>query len=100
MWLFAESQRYVEHVMNSDFQENNFKSTLESIQDLTQLNIVVPSWFESVFLGYDNDMSSSHYKNMPIQLKSLDFRDTFLHWDHLQKSFPTKVYYRRAAQLM
>lgn len=70
---------------------NNFKSILESIQDLTQLNIVVPSWFESVFLGYDNDMSSSHYKNMPIQLKRLDFRDTFLNWDHLQESFLAKV---------
>jgi intron-binding protein aquarius len=70
---------------------NNFKSILESIQDLTQLNIVVPSWFESVFLGYDNDMSSSYYENMSIQLKSLDFRDTFLNWDHLQESFPTKV---------
>ena len=70
---------------------NNFKSILESIHDLTQLNVVVPSWFESVFLGYDNDMSSSHYKNMSIQLKSLDFRDTFLSWDHLQESFPAKV---------
>jgi intron-binding protein aquarius len=57
---------------------------------LTQLNVVVPSWFESVFLGYDNDMSSSHYGNMPIQVKSLDFRDTFLDWDHLAHSFPTK----------
>ena len=73
---------------------NNFKSILESIQDLTQLNIVVPSWFESVFLGYDNDMSSSHYENMSIQLKRLDFRDTFLNWDHLQESFPEKVFRR------
>src|SRR5208282_2675339 len=73
---------------------NNFKSILESIQDLTQLNIVVPSWFESVFLGYDNDMSSSHYENMSSQLKRLDFRDTFLNWDHLQESFPGKVFRR------
>lgn len=86
--------------MGSDFQENNFKSTLESIQDLTQLNIVVPSWFESVFLGYDNDMSSSHYENMPIQLKSLDFRDTFLDWNHLLQSFPSKVCHLRIPQLM
>jgi len=64
---------------------------LESIQDLTQLNVVVPSWFESVFLGYDNDMSASHYSNMPTQLKSVDFRDTFLDWDHLIESFPDTV---------
>lgn len=54
------------------------------------MNVVVPSWFESVFLGYDNDMSSSHYENMPMQLTSLDFRDTFLDWQHLQESFPSK----------
>ena len=78
-------------MLNLTYQENNFKSILESIQDLTQLNIVAPSWFESVFLGYDNDMSSSHYENMPMQVKTLDFRDTFLDWEHLQNSFLEKV---------
>ena len=61
---------------------------------------MVPSWFESVFLGYDNDMTSSHYSNMPIQLSSLDFRDTFLDWQHLQESFPNQkvVPARKAVQ--
>jgi intron-binding protein aquarius len=70
-------------------KENTFKSILESIQDLTQLNIVVPSWFEGVFLGYD-DMTSAHYENMEMQIKKLDFRDTFLDWQHLLESFPSR----------
>jgi len=71
-------------------KENTFKSILESIQDLTQLNIVVPSWFESVFLGYDNDMASAHHTNMEAQIDTVDFRDTFLDWQHLLESFPSK----------
>jgi intron-binding protein aquarius len=37
-------------------------------------------------------MSAAHYTNMSLQVKTLDFRDTFLNWDHLQASFPHKVY--------
>ncbi|RPA71567.1 hypothetical protein BJ508DRAFT_367698 [Ascobolus immersus RN42] len=67
--------------------ENNFKPVLQSIQDLAQSEEVpIPAWLQDVFLGY-GDPESATYQALG-QIKSLDFRDTFLDWDHLQESFP------------
>jgi intron-binding protein aquarius len=71
-------------------EENNFKAVLETIRDLMQSDLVVPDWLQKVFLGY-GDASSAHYSNMPNRVRKIDFRDTYLNWEHLQESFPGKV---------
>ncbi|KAI8086379.1 P-loop containing nucleoside triphosphate hydrolase protein [Halteromyces radiatus] len=71
-------------------QENNFKAVLETIRDLMQSELVVPDWLQKVFLGY-GDPASAHYSNLPSRLRELNFRDTFLNWDHLKQSLPDKV---------
>ncbi|KAI5306968.1 hypothetical protein KEM56_006042 [Ascosphaera pollenicola] len=68
-------------------RENNFKSVLESMQALTTANPNLPSWLQDVFLGY-GDPTSAHYASLENKIKSLDFRDTFLDWQHLTESFP------------
>ncbi|KAJ3018195.1 UNVERIFIED_CONTAM: hypothetical protein HDU68_011284 [Siphonaria sp. JEL0065] len=69
-------------------QENNFKSVLESIRDLMQSSeIVVPDWLQDVVLGY-GDPSSANFKEMKNPVSKIDFRDTFLSWEHAVESFP------------
>jgi len=63
---------------------------LESIQQLTQSDVPMPTWLEEVFLGY-GDPSGAHYKNIGSRPTELDFRDTFVDWTHLVESFPGKV---------
>lgn len=70
-------------------RENNFRSILESIRRLTLSDIPAPSWLQEVFLGY-GDPTSASYKRLPNRLHSIDFRDTFLDWQHLIESFPGK----------
>lgn len=70
-------------------RENNFKPILESIRRLTLSDIPAPSWFQEVFLGY-GDPASANYKRLPNRLQSIDFRDTFLDWQHLIESWPGK----------
>jgi intron-binding protein aquarius len=50
----------------------------------------MPSWMQEVFLGY-GDAAGACYKNLSNKLKSIDFRDTFLNWQHLIESLPGKV---------
>ncbi|KAI8344483.1 hypothetical protein BC941DRAFT_10831 [Chlamydoabsidia padenii] len=71
-------------------QENNFKAVLETIRDLMQSDLVVPDWLQRVFLGY-GDPASAHYSNLPSRIRKLNFRDTFLDWDHLKHSLPEKT---------
>lgn len=71
-------------------QENNFKSILESIKRLTLSDVPAPSWLQGVFLGYD-DPAGATYKRLSNRLKSIDFRDTFLDWQHLIESLPGKT---------
>ncbi|KAF2672611.1 P-loop containing nucleoside triphosphate hydrolase protein [Microthyrium microscopicum] len=71
-------------------RENNFKSILESIKRLTLSDVPTPSWLRDVFLGY-GDPSTANYRRMSNRLKSIDFRDTFLNWQHLVESFPGRV---------
>ncbi|KAJ3136189.1 hypothetical protein HK100_001918 [Physocladia obscura] len=67
--------------------ENNFKSTIEAIRDIMQSSeIVVPDWLQDVILGY-GDPSSAAFTNMKEPVLRIDFRDTFLDWEHLRESF-------------
>ena len=71
-------------------RENNFKSILESIKSLASSEVALPVWLQDVFLGY-GDPASATYTRLSNRLKSVDFRDTFLSWQHLIESLPGKV---------
>ncbi|KXX79826.1 Intron-binding protein aquarius [Madurella mycetomatis] len=71
-------------------RENNFKPVLESIRDLTLSDVPLASWLHEVFLGY-GDPAGATYKQLPNRLKKVDFRDTFLDWQHLIESLPGKI---------
>ncbi|KAI9758873.1 MAG: hypothetical protein M4579_002757 [Chaenotheca gracillima] len=71
-------------------RENNFKPVLESIQSLTRSDVPIPSWLQDVFLGF-GDPGAAHYTRQPNRIKALDYRDTFLNWEHLVQSLPGKV---------
>lgn len=68
-------------------KENNFKAVLETIRDLMNTECIVPDWLHDIFLGYD-DPAAAHYTRMPNQIRTLDFNDTFLDFEHLKASFP------------
>ncbi|KAJ4349722.1 uncharacterized protein N0V89_008340 [Didymosphaeria variabile] len=70
-------------------RENNFRPILESIRRLTLSDIPAPSWLQEVFLGY-GDPASASYRRLSTRLHSIDFRDTFLDWQHLIESWPGK----------
>ncbi|KAK3044307.1 hypothetical protein LTS18_001631, partial [Coniosporium uncinatum] len=63
---------------------------LDSIKKLTLSEIPIPTWFQEVFLGY-GDPAGATYKRLEHRLKSIDFRDTFLDWQHLIESLPGKT---------
>jgi intron-binding protein aquarius len=71
-------------------RENNFKAVLESIRQLATSDIPIPSWIQEVFLGF-GDPSSANYKRLSNRQKSLDYRDTFLDWQHLIESLAGKT---------
>lgn len=71
-------------------RENNFKPVLESIRNLVLSEVPLPSWLHEVFLGY-GDPASATYKNLPNRVKKVDFRDTFLDFQHLTESMPGKI---------
>ncbi|KAL4902838.1 hypothetical protein BDW74DRAFT_157713 [Aspergillus multicolor] len=68
-------------------RENNFKTILETMQRLIVSDITLPPWIQDIFLGY-GDPAGARYTELPNRLKSVDFRDTFLDWQHLIESFP------------
>ncbi|KAL7956568.1 P-loop containing nucleoside triphosphate hydrolase protein [Trichoderma compactum] len=68
-------------------RENNFKPVLEAIRTLVLSEMPLPTWLHEVFLGY-GDPAGAHYKNLPNRLKTIDYRDTFLGWQHLVESLP------------
>ncbi|KAK9707723.1 hypothetical protein K7432_010019 [Basidiobolus ranarum] len=76
-------------ILRRNPKENNFKGILETVRDLMQSELVVPDWLHDIFLGY-GDPSSAHYTNMPNAPKSIDFRDTFLDYEHVKESFKDK----------
>ncbi|RFU73568.1 intron-binding aquarius [Trichoderma arundinaceum] len=71
-------------------RENNFKPVLDAIRTLVLSEMPLPSWLHEVFLGY-GDPAGAHYKNLPNRLKTIDYRDTFLGWQHLVESLPGKT---------
>lgn len=68
-------------------RENNFKPVLETIQQLVQTHTTLPDWLQEVYLGY-GDPKSATYTQLENKILSLDYRDTFLDWEHLKESFP------------
>ena len=68
-------------------RENNFKSILSSIRSLVLSDIAIPSWFQEVFLGYD-DPAAASYTRLPNRIRRMDFRDTFLDLQHLKETLP------------
>ncbi|EME41849.1 hypothetical protein DOTSEDRAFT_82025 [Dothistroma septosporum NZE10] len=71
-------------------RENNFRPVLESIKQLALSDAPVPSWLQEVFLGY-GDPQSATYKRLANKLNSVDYRDTFLDWQHLIESLAGKT---------
>jgi intron-binding protein aquarius len=71
-------------------RENNFKPILESIQSLTLSDVPLASWLHEVFLGY-GDPAGATYTHLSNQIKKVDYRDTFLDWQHLIESLPGKT---------
>ena len=74
-------------IVRRNAKENNFKSVLQSIRDVMSKQVSMPEWLHDVFLGYGNPAAAS-YRNMPDRVATLDFKDTFLSWEHLCSSFP------------
>jgi intron-binding protein aquarius len=71
-------------------RENNFKPVLESIRSLTLSDVPLASWLHEVFLGY-GDPAGATYTHLSNRIKQVDYRDTFLDWQHLIESLPGKT---------
>lgn len=71
-------------------RENNFKKILETMQSLALADVPFPVWLQEVFLGY-GDPASASYTRLESRLRAVDYRDTFLDWEHLVDSLPGKV---------
>ncbi|KAK9365220.1 P-loop containing nucleoside triphosphate hydrolase protein [Lipomyces kononenkoae] len=80
----------INFVFRRRVRENNFKTILDSVKDLTQTNIAIPDWLVDVFLGY-GDPASASYENLPNRPERVDLNDTFINWGHLTSSFDKKV---------
>ncbi|RZF44564.1 hypothetical protein LSTR_LSTR001322 [Laodelphax striatellus] len=74
-------------IMRRKPKENNFKAVLETIRELMNTECVVPDWLHDIILGY-GDPGAAHYSQMPNEIATMDFNDTFLSMDHLRASFP------------
>ena len=77
-------------VMRRKGRENNFKPILESIRSLTLSDVPLATWLHEVFLGY-GDPAGATYPNLANKIKQVDYRDTFLNWQHLIESLPGKT---------
>ena len=77
-------------VVRRSQRENNFRKILETIQTLALSEVVVPVWLQEVLLGY-GDPASATFTRLENRLTAIDFRDTFLDWQHLLDSFPGKT---------
>lgn len=77
-------------IMRRNGRENNFKPVLESIKSLTLTEVPLAPWLHEVFLGY-GDPAGASYKQLPNRLKRIDYRDTFLDWQHLIEGLPGKI---------
>ncbi|SMR48831.1 unnamed protein product [Zymoseptoria tritici ST99CH_1E4] len=93
----GEVYEHINVIVRRRARENNFRPVLESLKQLALSDSPVPSWLQEVFLGY-GDPSSASYKRLPNRLKSADYRDTFLDWQHLIESLPGKTVEPEASQ--
>ncbi|GAW21771.1 hypothetical protein ANO14919_112960 [Xylariales sp. No.14919] len=71
-------------------RENNFKPVLESIRTLALSEVPLASWLHENFLGY-GDPAGATYKHLPNRVSKIDYKDTFLDWQHLVASLPGKT---------
>jgi intron-binding protein aquarius len=71
-------------------RENNFKPILQSIRSLTLSDVPLASWLHEVFLGY-GDPAGASYTHLSNRIKKVNYRDTFLDWQHLIASLPGKT---------
>ena len=71
-------------------RENNFKKILYTIQSLALADTLLPAWLQEVFLGY-GDPTGALYTRLESRIRAIDFRDTFLDWQHLVESLRGKV---------
>ena len=85
----ADMYQAINVIVRRQGRENNFKPVLQTIQHLIASETQLPPWFQEVFLGY-GDPTSATYTQLQEKILTLDFRDTFLDWGHLQTSFPGK----------
>ncbi|KAK3906483.1 hypothetical protein C8A05DRAFT_40677 [Staphylotrichum tortipilum] len=77
-------------IVRRSSRENNFKPVLESIRDLTLSDVPLASWLHEVFLGY-GDPAGATYTHLPNRVKKINYRDTFLDWQHLIESLSGKI---------
>lgn len=81
-------------VMRRKGRENNFKKILETIKNLALSDVPIPSWLEDVFLGF-GDPAGATYTRLENRIRTIDFKDTFLDWQHLTESLSDKVCLRQ-----
>jgi intron-binding protein aquarius len=93
----GEVYEHINVVVRRKARENNFRPILESLKQLALSDSPVPAWLQEVFLGY-GDPASATYKRLPNRLKSTDYRDTFMDWQHLVESLPGKTVEPDASQ--
>jgi intron-binding protein aquarius len=48
---------------------------------------IIPDWLHDIFLGY-GDPGAALWHNLPGQLRTVDFKDTFLDVEHVERAFP------------
>jgi len=80
----------INFVVRRKGRENNFSRILKTIQGLALSDVPIPAWLHDVFLGF-GDPASATYTRLTNRLRAVDFRDTFLNWEHLIESFPGKA---------
>ncbi|KAI9010257.1 intron-binding protein aquarius-like protein [Hyaloraphidium curvatum] len=73
-------------LVRRDPRGNNFRSVMETALGLLDAE-GVPEWLEQVLLGY-GDPTSASYTAVKNAVRTIDFRDTFIDWDHLTSCFP------------
>ena len=87
----ADVYESINVIVRRSKRENNFKKVLETIKSLALSDLPMPAWLQEVFLGY-GDPTSATFTQLANRLKFVDFRDTFVDWQHLIHSFPGKVH--------
>ena len=86
----ADVYESINLVVRRKARENNFKAVLQTVKQLIASDVAIPSWLNEVFLGF-GDPSSAVYRRLATRLKRIDYRDTFLDWQHLVESLPGKI---------